>query len=139
MTKDEILKLAEFDADNMPVSIEAQKYIELLFKCEPPCDSHGVCANCCDLTTFLAGYNFGYRAHRPLIEALATANEKLVEVFESISNRIGMDALQQEHEPGWDSPEGFELTIKLQKKWFTEMRKALAANQAAMDEIGRWK
>jgi len=45
-----------------PLSEEAKAFIEKVFPCEPPCDSYGVCDNCCEKVVFQAGYNIGYRA-----------------------------------------------------------------------------
>lgn len=47
---------------NYPLSGEAQAFIAKVMPCQPPCDSYGVCENCCDSTTFGAGYNMGWRA-----------------------------------------------------------------------------
>lgn len=49
------------DAADVPLSDEAKAYVAKVFPCEPPCDSWGVCSNCCERTVFLAGYNIGYR------------------------------------------------------------------------------
>jgi hypothetical protein len=37
----------------------AQAFHDRMFPCEPPCDSYGVCDNCCEANVFRAGYNFG--------------------------------------------------------------------------------
>lgn len=49
---------------NEVLSPEAQAYADKLWPCQPPCDSYGVCENCCERTLFHAGYNFGCRAQR---------------------------------------------------------------------------
>lgn len=47
---------------NAPLSEEAKAFVAKCFKCEPPCDSYGICSDCVELVNFQAGYNFGYRA-----------------------------------------------------------------------------
>ena len=50
-------------ASNEPLSDKAKSFMTEMFKCEPPCDSFGVCEACIEKHLFQAGYNFGYRAH----------------------------------------------------------------------------
>jgi len=47
---------------NCPLSQEALAFCDRMWPCEPPCDSYGVCSNCCEKTIHHAGYNHGYRA-----------------------------------------------------------------------------
>jgi len=51
-------------AREFPLSEEAQEYADRMFKCEPPCDSYGVCDPCIERACFEAGYGFGVLAER---------------------------------------------------------------------------
>lgn len=66
--------------NNTPYSKEAKDFIAKVYPCEPPCDSYGVCSNCCDEANFGAGYNMGYRAAELQIEEL----EKRIKELEYI-------------------------------------------------------
>lgn len=55
---------------DFPLSQDAKDFVAKVFKCEPPCDSWGVCSECIDLANFQAGYNFGFRAQEARIEEL---------------------------------------------------------------------
>lgn len=50
------------DCTKAPLSQEAIDFADKIFECEPPCDSYGVCADCVNESSFLAGYDIGYRA-----------------------------------------------------------------------------
>lgn len=43
----------------------AEEYISENFKCEPPCDSHGVCNNCCDARLVRVGASLERDANPP--------------------------------------------------------------------------
>lgn len=57
------------DADEK-LSAEAAIYADKLFKCEPPCDSYGICSNCSERNVFQAGYNFGRRSRDEYVKRL---------------------------------------------------------------------
>lgn len=60
-----------------PLSQEAIDFADRVFKCEPPCDSLGVCSECCEESVYLAGYDIGYRA------ALGLTREQMKAKFET--------------------------------------------------------
>lgn len=64
--------------DNPPLSAEAEAYVAKVFKCEPPCDSFGVCSNCCEAIVFGAGYNFGLAAEKARSQRLVEALETII-------------------------------------------------------------
>jgi hypothetical protein len=77
--------------EDCPLTAEAEAYVQKLFPCTPPCDSWGVCDNCCEKTLFLAGYNFGFRANEKYKKgvevmqlALHAAEEREVALYDRI-------------------------------------------------------
>ena len=57
-----------------------EQEIDALYPCQQPCDSFGVCDNCCEKKTFKAGY-----------QAAMKENEKLkkeVELIEGVCHRL---------------------------------------------------
>lgn len=60
---------------------KAKIFADKLFPCEPPCDSYGVCSNCCERMTFEAGYEFGFKAEREKVRELVDAVKPILERF----------------------------------------------------------
>ena len=57
------LKEKHLDKDgNAILSEDAQRYVDKLWQCEPPCDSFGICDNCAEKTIFRIGYAYGVKA-----------------------------------------------------------------------------
>src|SRR5574343_107631 len=51
------------------LSLEAKAFVAKMFPCEPPCDSYGVCSNCCEASVLYAGYNMGLSAAESIASA----------------------------------------------------------------------
>lgn len=69
--------------ENEPYDEDTNSYVQKLFKCEPPCDSYGICSNCNDETIFHAGFNKGF--DKSTKQSAAIINE-LIEIVEIQSN-----------------------------------------------------
>jgi hypothetical protein len=82
--KEKLCKISK-RTENEPYDEDTSIYVQKLFKCEPPCDSYGVCSNCNEETIFHAGFNKGFDKSTKqsaaiiteLLEIIQLQNEKL--------------------------------------------------------------
>lgn len=58
---------------SIKLSDEAKAFCEKVYKCEPPCDSHGVCYDCIQEHNFLCGYELATKALLADAQRLADA------------------------------------------------------------------
>lgn len=59
----------------IPISQEAQVFVNKLYPCEPPCDSYGICSNCYDHSNFECGYVMAFRAEQSRPKTNFRAND----------------------------------------------------------------
>lgn len=79
MTNPSLTEIIEKLKSEKPKAVD--KYIDRVFPCEPPCDSFGVCENCCTATKIRAGESLA-RKEFPTREELLTALQVLSEGLE---------------------------------------------------------
>jgi len=65
------------ESESIELDEKAKIFADKLFPCEPPCDSYGVCSNCCERMTFEAGYEFGLKAEREKFLELLQITRKI--------------------------------------------------------------